>query len=310
MHADIVAHPTDSRKDGSPAAFVLRWRRAIAGPNGPRAATTRHVLLTLSIWMDDDGGSCFPSTQTIAAACALSERTVCTHLELADAAGWIRRQLRGAGGQGWRSMEYFAALPSALNDVQHDGANVLKEIQHDTPQRTERDSAPSAQRTEPNAERTEPNDRNVLKEVQSNSPENSPENSPNIDMANRLWAIWIDELGGEPPHPKLTEARRRLLRTLHAEQLTDRPDPEATFRAICRAVKASTHHMATRAYQMPESLFRNTERRERWTLEATAPKTATPTDRRPDKQWLRPDPPAVDFSRYSREYEGMEEEVA
>ncbi len=82
-----------------------------------------------------------------------------------------------------------------------------------------------------------------------------------------LWQVWVDELGGKPPHPKLTDTRRRKLEALYSEHLKDDPDPTARFRAICRAVLESDHHMSVRAYQMPESLFKNPERRERWYLE-------------------------------------------
>ena len=81
-----------------------------------------------------------------------------------------------------------------------------------------------------------------------------------------LWQVWVEELGGRPPHPKVTDTRRRKLKALYSEHLKDDPDPTARFRAICQAVLESDHHMSVRAYQMPESLFLNKERRERWYL--------------------------------------------
>ena len=82
-----------------------------------------------------------------------------------------------------------------------------------------------------------------------------------------LWQVWVEELGGNPPHPKLTDKRKKVLAALYREHLKAEPDPPARFRSICRAVLASDHHMSVRAYQMPESLFMNPERRERWYLE-------------------------------------------
>ena len=38
------------------------------------------------------------------------------------------------------------------------------------------------------------------------------------------------------------------------------------FKGILKAVKSSEHHMKERAWQLPESLFRNEERRERWAM--------------------------------------------
>lgn len=80
----------------------------------------------------------------------------------------------------------------------------------------------------------------------------------------KLWDIWIDELGGNPPQPRLTAKRRKLLEAVYTEHLSDEDDPLGAFRKILRAVKASDHHMSQRSYQMPESLFRNEERRDRW----------------------------------------------
>ena len=89
-----------------------------------------------------------------------------------------------------------------------------------------------------------------------------------------FWQIWVEELGGRPPHPKLTDKRRKLLAALYREHLKDEPDPTARFRAICRAVLESDHHMSVRTYQMPESLFMNPERRERWYLEGSEARAA------------------------------------
>ncbi len=86
-----------------------------------------------------------------------------------------------------------------------------------------------------------------------------------------LWEVFLEELGGtRPPYPKLTTERRKKLSALHDEQLIATSDPLSTFRAILRAVKASPHHMANRQYQMPESLFRNPERRDVWMQRASA----------------------------------------
>ena len=66
---------------------------------------------------------------------------------------------------------------------------------------------------------------------------------------------------------KLNDHRRKLLRRLYREQLDGEDDPIRLFRAVLGAVKASDHHMSKRAYQEPDSLFRNETRRERWVNE-------------------------------------------
>ena len=96
-----------------------RWRDLVASMNGPPSATTRHVLLTLGLYMDLTG-YCFPSTRRLAESTKLSERVVCRHLALAVGGGWISKDRRqGASGQGWRRNEYRATLPEALTQGQH-----------------------------------------------------------------------------------------------------------------------------------------------------------------------------------------------
>jgi hypothetical protein len=84
----------------------------------------------------------------------------------------------------------------------------------------------------------------------------------------KLWDIWLEEFSSKPPHPKLTRKRLQCLDSLFTEQLQSKDNPSEYFREICLSVKASPHHMGTRAYQQVESLFRNEERRERWALSA------------------------------------------
>jgi len=91
----------------------------------------------------------------------------------------------------------------------------------------------------------------------------APNNIPSEVEA--YWQIWLDELSPKKPHPKLTKKRKQVLAALHQENLSDHDSPGDLFRSILRAVKASPHHMGTRTYQLPESLFRNEERRESWT---------------------------------------------
>ncbi|MBN9021301.1 MAG: helix-turn-helix domain-containing protein [Rhizobiales bacterium] len=85
------------------------WRHAIT--RSGLSPTTRHVLLTLSIFMDEAGGSCFPPVDDIVAATGLSKRAVLTHLEAACEAGWLRKQAHGYRGQKWRRQEYEALWP-------------------------------------------------------------------------------------------------------------------------------------------------------------------------------------------------------
>ncbi|MDA8138600.1 MAG: helix-turn-helix domain-containing protein [Desulfobacteraceae bacterium] len=98
---------------------VNHWRRLIASENGPKSPTTRLILHTLGVHMNQAGGSCFPSTRTLAVECGLSERVVCRHLAIAVCEGWLLRSSAGKSGQAWKRNQYQAAMPKALTQSQH-----------------------------------------------------------------------------------------------------------------------------------------------------------------------------------------------
>ena len=149
-------------RDGS--CFRDRWRDLVASADGPPSATTRHVLITLSLHMDGDGGQCFPSTRLLAERTGVSERVVCAHLALAADGGWIRKGRRpGASGQGWRRNEYQAMPRKALTQ----GKRL-------TSKGTDAESARSVEGTDPNGKK-------ALTQGQSNQSRNqsvvgAPEN--------------------------------------------------------------------------------------------------------------------------------------
>ena len=115
----------------------------------------------------------------------------------------------------------------------------------------------------------------------------SKEVKSNKTQANALWDIWLEELSpGKPPHPRLTGKRASALTALYNEQLSKNgSDPLVLFRKVLRAVKSSSHHMGTRAYQLPESLFRSEERRESWTHRALAKAKADPRASTVSRDW-------------------------
>lgn len=89
---------------------LFTWRHLVL-QSGALSATTKHVLLTLSCHMNDLGGGCFPSIDTLAAETSLACRTVSGALNMAEAAGFIVRRQHGLRGQKWRRNEYEAAFP-------------------------------------------------------------------------------------------------------------------------------------------------------------------------------------------------------
>lgn len=92
---------------------LFTWRSAVASVAGPESPTTRHVLLTLSLHMNERGGSCFPSTRTLESETGLSRRAVEAHLQAAEESGWLVRERLGLSGQGWKRFGYAAVIPPA-----------------------------------------------------------------------------------------------------------------------------------------------------------------------------------------------------
>lgn len=129
------------------------WRHAIIRSSLP--ATTRHVLLTISCFMNDVGGGCYPTTKQLAEATGLSERAVCTHIANAVAAGWLKVSEHGFRGRKWKNHEYHAAWP--------------------VEEGTEARSVPNRDEALNVVPRgTEPDDNEALNVVQSTSPYTTP----------------------------------------------------------------------------------------------------------------------------------------
>ncbi|WP_161632273.1 helix-turn-helix domain-containing protein [Aliihoeflea sp. 2WW] len=190
----------------SAAPLVSKWRLGIMQSGLP--ATTRHVLLTLSCFMSNSAGHCYPTTRQIAQATGLSERAVCTHIARAAQAGWLRVSMRN--GRTWKRHEYHADWPgrgTERGSVTPGTEGPVKDptnTQKPSP-RTERSSVRSEGRLHPRLQSedpkalnevqqqsgnessaqphdalndvqclTEPNDTNSLNEVQCNYPYNYP----------------------------------------------------------------------------------------------------------------------------------------
>jgi DNA-binding transcriptional MocR family regulator len=160
---------------------LFQWRTAVVSEAGPASPITRHVLLTLSLHMDKAGGSCFPSTRTLAAETALSRRAVEMHLATAEAAGWIRRTERRGTGQGWRRMAYTARLPqNVVKDVPHEGGAPRSP-------RTPKGGAPDSPRR---AEGGEPHAQKVAHHVPLSTSVNSPEEGAVIAFCRMTGSAW------------------------------------------------------------------------------------------------------------------------
>jgi hypothetical protein len=89
------------------------WRKAI-NKSGLQAST-RHVLLVLSCYVNDMAEAVFPSIDTLVEMSGLSKRSVITHLQLAEAAGFIVVRKHGYGDQRWARNEYYPQFPTEKN---------------------------------------------------------------------------------------------------------------------------------------------------------------------------------------------------
>lgn len=97
---------------------LFTWRALITSIDGPRSATTRLVLLVLSLHMNKLGQSCFPSIELLACESGLSRQSVIKHLEIAVRGGWLGRRPFRRPGKAWRSTEYFAIWPASPDSRQ------------------------------------------------------------------------------------------------------------------------------------------------------------------------------------------------
>lgn len=93
-------------------SFITRWQNAIADSQDLESST-RLVLWTLSRFMNQNGGSCFPTIERLMASCALSNTTIIKHLRLAIEAGWISRTPKKTGRDN-KSYSYQAVLRAPL----------------------------------------------------------------------------------------------------------------------------------------------------------------------------------------------------
>jgi len=91
-----------------------QWRELVASEHGPADPSTRLVLFVLALHMNQSGDNAFPSQATIARRAGLSERSVRTHLGLAENGGWIKVFNKPRKGQAWFVHEYLATIPDEL----------------------------------------------------------------------------------------------------------------------------------------------------------------------------------------------------
>ena len=117
------------------AKLLFRWRWAIASSQGPCSPTTRHVLQTLSLHMQEDGSSAFPSETTLATETGLTDRAVRAHLRCAQQEGWLERKLVARRGKNWKRYIYRPCFPPTYRPERRSGPSTgLQEHQTNVPE--------------------------------------------------------------------------------------------------------------------------------------------------------------------------------
>ena len=181
----------------------FRWEREVISKRGPANPTTRLVMLTLATYTGRDLVA-YPSAMTLAAATALTERAVRTHLDIAEQEGWIRRTLRGEG-KGWRNYVYTLSLPS-LRAEPHSAAGPINGAERRSGA-NEFPAEAGAIGAEAGAVAAEPDDSLVRNDVPTN---NVPNTAQNIE-ANIARAKPECPEAEQPRKPNGSDQFRRLV---------------------------------------------------------------------------------------------------
>jgi hypothetical protein len=127
------------------------------------------VLLTLATHVNRDL-QCWPTTKLLTAETGLSERSVCTHLEIADQEGWIKRTDRRTG-KGWKNYIYTLTIPAVRAEARSAASKDIgtePRSAGNAPNGEDR-AEPGAVGAERHALAAEPDDNLALNDVQSNS---------------------------------------------------------------------------------------------------------------------------------------------
>jgi len=85
------------------------WRHAFA--RSELSSTTKLVLHTIGLHMDETGHGAYPTVAQIMRLSSLSNKAVITHIRIAIQQGWLRSKVHGFKGQKWKNHEYEAHWP-------------------------------------------------------------------------------------------------------------------------------------------------------------------------------------------------------
>lgn len=214
---------------------LFTWRSAIA--DSDLRPTLRHVALTLSLHMNERGGSAYPSVGTLGRETGLSESTVRTSLRELEGGGWLDADVT-AGGKG-RTNRYRASIPT------HRLPGGIEEGTHrlDEPNPPANDAKPTGSRPLGRKE-------DVIEDV-----------SPPLtrQQRNGAWDALEAVYGPVAPHER--SLRGKIARDLAIAVVGDRRD------ADYHEIHAEVERRA-RAYrrEWPQAAFTDTALHRRWSV--------------------------------------------
>jgi DNA-binding transcriptional ArsR family regulator len=130
-----VSQHTTKGKDPVDFRPLFTWRTCVASKHSGLEATTRHLALTISLHMNERGGSCFPSMDSMAEETGLHKATVIRHLRILEEAGWLSVKRRNRPGRSDVN-QYTALVPMAVAALVADEAS--ERVAEDDPSSGER----------------------------------------------------------------------------------------------------------------------------------------------------------------------------
>lgn len=92
---------------------VWSWRDAIR--TSKLEPTTKLVLYTISVYMNELGSGAFPSYATLASDCQLKKNTVMKHVKIAVENGFLRKEKCARENGSTTSNRYFALYPEGVH---------------------------------------------------------------------------------------------------------------------------------------------------------------------------------------------------
>lgn len=157
------------------------WRQAVSVSE--LCADAKHLLLTMSLFMNEEGAGCFPSITTLEERCSRSRPWVVKYLKLVKEDGWLTIEQHGYRGRKWKRNEYVARWPDrdiadAFFDPE-DGLNPDDVSEENEQQGGKRGLPPQGDRGGKSQKRGGKRRlHKVVNHVNSNSPINNPLTSP------------------------------------------------------------------------------------------------------------------------------------